>query len=299
MHPKISLEMLCRLLGISRQAYYQYQRSKEILKTERHLVLREISMIRGLHPAMGGRKLYIKLQPFFSLHGIKMGRDALFDLLAEEGLLVRKQRRSIPTTFSHHWLRKWPNLIKGLTPTSPNQLWVSDITYWKTGSLVLYISLITDAYSHKIVGHHVAQTLETIETIKALRAALPCLEGQASRPIHHSDRGTQYCSSGYVKLLQDNGLAISMTETGDPIENAVAERVNGILKEEYLNYHTVTTLEDAATVVQFVVNLYNQERPHMSIGLSTPEEVHKGRKTTNRLWKTYARKIKHVNQSQD
>lgn len=248
---------------------------------------------------MGGRKLYQKLGPFLSTHQVKMGRDALFELLATAGLLIRK-RRGVLTTYSRHWMRKWPNLIKNFVPTGPNQLWVSDITYWKIRDDMLYISLITDAYSHKIVGHHVARTLETIETIKALRTALPCLEGQANRPIHHSDRGTQYCSAGYVALLQDNGLAISMTESGDPVENAIAERVNGILKEEYLNHYKVANIQEAASVLDSSVDLYNRERPHMSIGLLTPETVHHNNVTTVKLWKKYpVKKRTFVNQSQD
>lgn len=268
---------------------------------EHHLILEEVRRIRAHHPAMGGRKLFEKLQSLLLLHKIKMGRDAFFDLLASQGLLIRRKRRSIQTTFSHHWLRKWPNLIRGYTLNCPNQLWVSDITYWKTGGNVFYISLVTDAYSHKIVGHHVGQTLNTAEAIMALRTALPCLEGQASRPIHHSDRGSQYCSLAYVKLLQDNGFSISMTENGDPIENAIAERVNGILKEEYLNYYKVSNITEAKTVLDFVVNLYNHDRPHMSIGLLTPASVHNERSVAvKRKWKNYPfKKHMYVNQSQD
>ena len=248
-YTKVSLVRICRLLGITRQAYYQHFWQQEATGIEESLVLSKVASIRSDHRVMGGRKLYEKLYPFFLEHQIKMGRDALFDLLAANGLLVKKKRRRFITTFSNHWLRKWPNLIREMKVTGINQLWVSDITYFKVAGDYLYISLITDAYSHKVVGYHLAETLETIETIKALQMALQQLPQNLATPlIHHSDRGVQYCSETYVKLLQDNGIGISMTENGDPLENAVAERINGILKGEYLKHYQINTLEQAKTV---------------------------------------------------
>ena len=240
---------------------------------------------------MGTRKLYEQLQPFMIAHGIKIGRDALFDLLSANQLLIKRRKRRIQTTFSSHWLRKYPNLIKEFTPSAINQLWVSDITYWKinTGEH-LYISLITDAYSRKIVGYNVADTMEAIQSIAALQMALATLGGVA-RPkqlIHHSDRGIQYCSSKYVKLLQDNDIKISMTESGDPLENAIAERVNGIIKEEYLNFYETTTLEEAKKQLVITIILYNNERPHMSISNKTPNRAHQENNIKHqRLWKNY------------
>ncbi len=201
---------------------------------------------------MGTRKLYDKLHPFMLDHQIKMGRDALFDLLSSNHLLVRKRKRRIQTTQSFHWLRKYPNLIREFIPTGPNQLWVSDITYWKINGGHVYISFITDAYSHKIVGFHLAETLEAVESVQALKMALSGFfmePGGHFQLIHHSDRGVQYCSYEYVKLLQDNNIKISMTENGDPLENALAERVNGILKDEYLNDIPVTSIEEARKVL--------------------------------------------------
>lgn len=249
---------------------------------------------------MGGRKLYQLLEPFMLEHQIKMGRDALFDLLAANSLLVRRRKRRMQTTNSHHWLRKYPNLIRDFTPYHSNALWVSDITYWKTETGFLYISLITDAYSHKIVGYNVAESMEAIESIKALEMALNNLKPSDPRPIHHSDRGMQYCSGGYVKLLQDYGLKISMTENGDPLENAVAERVNGIIKDEYLDYYDVNNLKDAKELLAGVIQFYNEERPHMSIGNKNPSLIHATNKTTEKLWKNYYRKNPIiVNQLQD
>ncbi len=252
---------------------------------------------------MGTRKLYEKLHSFMLEHRIKMGRDALFDLLSSNHMLVRKRKRRITTTQSHHWLRKYTNLIKGFIPTAPNQLWVSDITYWKINGSNAYISFITDAFSRKVVGYHVAETLEAIETIQALRMALSGLlvrPESHSKLIHHSDRGVQYCSHDYVKLLKDNHAQISMTENGDPLENAIAERLNGILKDEYLNDSSVKTINEAKIILSQAVNLYNEDRPHMSIGNLYPSQVHKQSLNTERLWKNYYRKNPIiVNQSQD
>ena len=259
--------------------------------------------MRKNHKRMGARKLYEKLRPFMQEHQIKMGRDALFDLLSSNHLLVRKRKRRVQTTQSFHWLRKYPNLIREFTPTGPNQLWVSDITYWKIQVGHVYISFITDAFSHKIVGFHLAETLEAVESVQALKMALSGLfmePGGHFQLIHHSDRGVQYCSYEYVKLLQDNNIKISMTENGDPLENALAERVNGILKDEYLNDSQVKSVEEARKVLTRSVTLYNEDRPHMSIGNQYPALVHERMIQTKRLWKNYYKKNPIiVNQYQD
>ena len=255
--------------------------------------------IRQDHPQIGTRKLYAMLEDFLRCHGIKLGRDALFDLLASNKLLVRKRKRKIQTTYSMHWLRKYPNLIKDFLPVTINQLWVSDITYWKikTGEH-LYISLVTDAYSRKIIGYNVAATMEAIESIKALKMALSTFKkSSVTTLIHHSDRGIQYCSNKYVKLLQDNEIKISMTEGGDPLDNAIAERVNGILKDEYLDHYQTDNLQDAIKQLQKAITLYNNHRPHMSISNLVPEEL-PTRKNQNptRLWKNYYKKLTNFNQ---
>lgn len=290
-YTRISLVRICRLFGVTRQAYYQHFWQQEVTGIEESLVLSKVASIRANHRVMGGRKLYEKLHPFFLEHQIKMGRDALFDLLAANGLLVKKKRRRFITTFSNHWLRKWPNLVREMKVTGINQLWVSDITYFKVAGEYVYISLITDAYSHKVVGYHLAETLETIETLKALQMALKQLpENLTGSLIHHSDRGVQYCSETYVKLLQDNSIKISMTENGDPLENAVAERINGILKGEYLKHYSITTIQQAKEELKRAVRLYNEDRPHFSIGLLTPELVHSKNLITEKLWKNYYQK---------
>lgn len=292
---------LCRLLGLTRQAYYQHFWQAEASSIEESLVLEKVYAIRKDHRVMGGRKLYEKLYSFLLEHQIKMGRDAFFDLLAKNNLLVKKRRRRFITTFSNHWLKKWPNLIREMEINRINQLWVSDITYWKIGERYSYISLITDAYSHKIVGYHLAQTLESVETIKALHMAMNQLPNQLlATLIHHSDRGVQYCSENYIKLLQNRGIKISMSENGDPLENAIAERINGILKSEYLKHYQSKTIQEANELLDLAVKLYNQDRPHFSIGLLTPEKVHSEELMVEKLWKNYYNKnAKIVNPIQD
>ncbi|EZH73172.1 integrase [Aquimarina atlantica] len=292
-YPKVSLGRFCRLLGITRQAYYQHFWYKEQLSFEDELIVCEVLKIRKHHRHMGTRKLYELLQPFLIDHQIKIGRDRLFDVLSAHNLLVRRKKRQTITTNSFHRFKKYSNLIKNFTPNASNQLWVSDITYWKIENSFVYISLITDAYSRKIVGYHLADHLQTSGIIQALQMAIESLTIKTMNNlhlIHHSDRGTQYCSNEYVKLLQENDIAISMTENGDPLENAIAERVNGIIKEEYLTDYQVENIHEANQLLKVVVNLYNNERPHMSIGNLTPNQVHQNNLKTEKLWKNYYKK---------
>ncbi len=289
---RIGLAKLCGWFGITRQAYYTHSWKAYEVVNQHHIVVDKVKEIRKNHPRIGTRKLFDMLQPFFKEYQIKMGRDALFNLLYTNHLLVRKRKRKISTTNSYHRFRKYPNLIREFTPTAINQLWVSDITYWKIGEKHVYISFITDVYSHKIVGYYVAKTLETVESIQALKMALDDLKTEPTNLIHHSDRGIQYCSNSYVKLLQDYNIKISMTENGNPLENAVAERINGIIKEEYLHIYKVNTLKEAKELLKAVVNLYNNERPHMNISNLTPNQVHQSTEKLklNKLWKNYYKK---------
>ena len=272
---------------MTRQAYYQHYWQKEETSFEQELVIKEVLRIRKTHKKMGCRKLLVKLEAFMFDHQIKMGRDALFDLLAANQLLIRRRNRRVSTTYSSPWLRKYPNLIREFVADGINQLWVSDITYWRFKDKFLYISFITDVFSHKIVGYYLSESLEAESSIHALQMALDQLKQPVEGLIHHSDRGIQYCCKEYVKLLQDNSIAISMTENGDPLENALAERINGIIKGEYLDCYEVNSIQEANELLIQVVNLYNQERPHMSIGNKTPEEVHQTNQKTDRLWKNY------------
>jgi transposase InsO family protein len=289
----IGLAKLCGWFGITRQAYYQNNWEGITTTIEEELIIKEVKNIRSGHRSMGTVKLYGLLKTFMLEHQIKMGRDALYEMLSANHMLVRKRKRRIQTTNSYHWLRKYPNLIRDFIPNAPNQLWVSDITYWKIKDNHVYISFITDAYSHKIVGYQVAETMEAIESIKALQMALSALRAESHlNLIHHSDRGLQYCSGAYVKILLDYNINISMTENGNPLENAIAERINGIIKQEYLEHHDINNIKEAEKLLEIVVNLYNNERPHMSISNLTPNFVHCSENTLNvkKLWKNNYKK---------
>lgn len=278
---------ICGLLGITRQAYYQHFWVEQEISIEQQLILEQVRELRKGNGQLGGRKLYAMLEPFLLEHQIKMGRDALFDTLADNHLLVRRRRRKAITTHSRHWLRKYPNLIKDLTLTRPNQVWVSDITYLRTLTGFVYLSFITDAYSHRIMGYQVADNLESVHTVNALKMALAGSCKPIAGLIHHSDRGTQYCSSEYVKVLQDYKIQISMCEKGDPLENAIAERVNGIIKTEYFADTIIRGRDQAESILERAVTNYNTTRPHMSCSMLTPDKVHRDHIAVARTWKNY------------
>jgi len=237
-------------------------------------------------PRMGANKLRIYLRPRFERMGIEIGRDAYASLLADNHMLVSRKRSKRKTTFSQHRFRKYPNLIREYTPLAPNELWVSDITYIEVGYGFVYLSLITDAYSRKIMGWDLSGDLSSAGALRALKMALKNLPAGSSL-IHHSDRGTQYCCTEYVKILEKSNILISMTESGDPLENAIAERVNGILKGEWLDKRRLTNWSDAAAYVERIITLYNTERPHQSVSFMTPEVVHNGGVQVERKWKNY------------
>lgn len=254
------------------------------------VILEVVSELRRELPRMGGRKLYVELLKRLP-EELSIGRDALFDLLRANGYLLRNRRGAVPhTTDSRHRFHTYKNLIKGYVPTAPNQLYVCDITYIRTvDNRFYYLSLITDAFSHKIVGWYLLDTLETEGPLKALDMALTSLPA-GTHLIHHSDRGTQYCCTEYVEKLKRNGITISMTESGNPRDNAIAERVNGILKMEWLYDMQFTTLEQSRKQVARVIQLYNTRRPHSSIGMQTPQEMHQNPVPVQKKWKNYYKK---------
>jgi len=297
--PELSLAGLCRLLGFSPQAYYQHSRDDQKKKIKNELIVQQVHLIRKQHPAIGGRKLHYMLQSFLDEHQIKMGRDAFFSLLSDHYLLIRKRKRKVYTTQSNHWLRKYPNLIMDLEITKINQVWVSDLTYLKTHEGFVYISLITDAYSHLIVGYDVSANLEAVNATKALKMAISnTVESGAklSQLIHHSDRGIQYCSTLYTEILNKHQIQISMSEKGEPLQNPIAERLNGILKYEYLLYHQINNLQEANKLLQASVDAYNNERPHLSCGMLTPERAHHKDIELIKRWKNYYKPQKTINQ---
>jgi putative transposase len=280
------VDKLCDLFGRSRQAYYQRSKYNYKEEVKEEILLQLVEKERVLMPKLGGRKLLELIQPRLSTE-LSIGRDSFFNFLRRYGLLVGKRRRRVKTTYSNHWLHKYPNLIKEFVPNQANQLWVSDITYIETAERFVYLNLITDAYSRKIVGWAIGATLEAIYTIEALNMALDQLPRKTNGLIHHSDRGVQYCCGEYVKILNKNHVQISMTENGDPRENAIAERVNGILKDEWLNQMKLESLEEAIKALKRIIAIYNSCRPHASLDMKTPEYAHSQSGEFIKRWKTY------------
>lgn len=237
-------------------------------------MLNMIQTERKILPMLGGRKVYHQIKPAMQMASIKMGRDKLFRLLGDHNLLIKPKRRYVTTTNSKHWLRKYPNIIKDIEITRPEQVWVSDITYIKTDEGNCYLNLVTDAFSRRIMGYSIAQNMNTEEMKKAYDMAVCCRIYPDEPLIHHSDRGLQYCSSEYVKISTDNNIAISMTENGDPYENALAERMNRTLKEEFGLGRRLPSRQQAFRLAAEAVDLYNQRRPHLSLKMNTPDNVH-------------------------
>jgi putative transposase len=273
----LSLAKACKFIGLSRQAYYQQIRAEAALLERDSKVEELVREVRRRQPRIGGRKLHFLLHNRFAATGIKLGRDALFTTLKRLHLLVARARAYHKTTDSFHRFHKHPNLLKPGTTAKvaqrPEQLWVADITYIPTQQQCVYLSLITDAFSRKIVGYHVHATLQTEEVARALKAALRTRSGRLPL-IHHSDRGIQYCASSYQAIHQKHGLTCSMTDGYDCYQNALAERINGILKTEYLLARP-KDLAEARRMVKQSVDIYNNERPHLALKYKTPDEVHR------------------------
>jgi putative transposase len=242
-----------------------------------------VNRIRSRMPRIGTRKLYFLLKEDIKRSRIKMGRDLLFSFLGREHLLILPKKRYIKTTNSKHWLKKHKNIIKGIKINRPEQVWVSDITYIKTEDGHNFLSLITDVYSKKIMGYELLNNLSTEGPLKALQMALKNRKYKWDL-IHHSDRGLQYCSKEYISLLRSNNIKVSMTESYDPYENAVAERVNGILKEEFLLAEGFRNHLTAVKTIKESISIYNNERPHLSCQMLTPNQTHKQRKITIKKW---------------
>ena len=287
----IDISLLCTLSGHSRQAYYKQRRYKEKCQLQGGLIIQRVMDYRKVQQRLGTRKLLWLMKPFLKQHEISIGRDSMFDLLRFHSLLIVKKKRCTPqTTDSRHWMKKHPNLIKHLTPVMTGGLWVSDITYIELCLGHSYLSLVTDAYSRKIVGFHLSEQLTAAGPVAALEMAIRAC-GNTEGLIHHSDRGSQYCCSDYVEILQKNKISISMTQSGDPRDNAIAERVNGILKTELLE----AVYPDAATAgvaVARSVNTYNYVRPHSSLDMLTPAIAHSQLKHLKHHWKSpYQRRL--------
>lgn len=273
----LSLAKACRHVGISRQAYYKQVRAEGACRQRDQQVVALVQETRRRQPRIGTRKLHYLLREPLAAAGIKLGRDVLFRTLKRAHLLVLPKRAFHKTTQSFHRFYKHPNLLKpGVSETvleRPEQVWVADITYLPTQGKYVYLSLVTDAYSRKIVGHHVHESLQTEEVAQALKVALGTRRSRG-RLVHHSDRGIQYCSAYYQALHEQHGLTCSMTDGYDCYQNALAERINGILKTEFLLYRP-ENLDQARRMVNESVDIYNCERPHMALKYKTPDAVHR------------------------
>lgn len=270
----MSVRTLCQAAGMSRQNFYKLRRRRNRCEVDAGLVAALVKRERGLQPRLGGLKLHGLLREELLDAGVELGRDRFFKVLQQQGLLLDPLPRGPRTTNSAHREPVYPNLVSGMDVKGPHEVWVSDITYIRTDEGFAYLSLISDKYSRKIVGYHLGRTLSSEETLKALEMALRQLPS-SHRLIHHSDRGSQYCCEAYVKRLRQRGVALSMTEKNHCAENAQAERVNGILKQEYFLNYQFQCLEHARRAVEEAVRLYNQYRPHRSLKLRTPEQVHR------------------------
>lgn len=269
---RVNLTMICSLFGVKRDAYYKYIKRFKKRETAKAKVISMVKTERKEQPRVGGRKLHEALQPSFITADLKIGRDYLFDILREHDMLIKRKKASCRTTFSYHRFYTYKNLVKNMVVTRPNQVWVSDITYIRTVSGFCYLALITDMYSRKIVGYDMSDSLELAGCLRALQKAL-----KAARPaaglVHHSDRGFQYCSNQYVDEIKKLGIQISMTEENHCYENAIAERVNGILKDEFYLDQVFYSLSHAKDAVKNAIEIYNSKRLHLSLGYKTPNYV--------------------------
>lgn len=269
----MSLSRCCRLFGISRQAVYQareraFKRASKLAQVK-PLVL----SIRMKMPRIGTRKLYYLLKEDLADRQIKIGRDVFFDYLRNEHLLIKPKKNYTKTTNSKHWLKKHPNLLKGYKVSRSEEVFVSDITYIKSKEKTHYLSLVTDAYSRKIMGYHLSDDMSSEQVVKALRKAVKKRVNN-HKLIHHSDRGIQYCSAIYQQELKRNNINTSMTDGYDCYQNALAERINGILKNEFLLYKC-KNIDELNQLIEESIETYNNDRPHLSLNFKTPNFIHK------------------------
>lgn len=282
------MQTICDVFGKSRQAHYKRLSRDNGLAMQQAIIIKLVESVRADMPHIGGRKLFFMLKNTMLDHDIDIGRDKFFDVLSAFGYLVRRKKRRKPiTTDSNHPFYKYPNLIKELEVRYPNHLWVSDITYIALIQKFAYLSLITDVYSHKIIGYCLFPSLSAEGPLTALNMALN--HRVKNLPlVHHSDRGLQYCSREYIKTLEAHGVGISMTENGDPYENAVAERLNGILKTEFDLYRAFRTFEAAQESVHKAIAIYNEQRPHLSCDYLTPNQAFRVSGKLANKWKKEA-----------
>jgi transposase InsO family protein len=271
---KASISEICLCFGLTRDAYYKFFKRRKKREAVVIKVVKLVKQERKDQPRVGTRKLYKALHRVFESEGLKVGRDKLFEVLREQKMLIRRKRSSCKTTNSYHRFHKYNNLIKDMSITASNQVWASDITYIRTISGFCYLALITDMYSRKIVGYDISDSLELAGCLRALKRALRTARPAAGL-VHHSDRGFQYCSNQYVSELDKRKIRISMTEENHCYENAMAERVNGILKDEFYLDQCFVSTHHACIAAENAIEIYNSKRLHLSLGYKTPNMVFK------------------------
>lgn len=279
------MKWVYQCFGLSKQAYYERIKLDYKKELQTKIILEMIAPIRKKMNKYGGRKLYLALKERFKEANIKMGRDLFFKVLRENGLLVKKTKRYHITTDSKHFFHKSPNLLKDLELTHAEQVWVCDITYIKLESQHAYLALVTDAYSKKIMGWAIDTNMKVDLVKAALKMAVKNKTYHYKSIIHHSDRGIQYCCPDYSEFAEKLGMILSTTQKYDPYENAVAERINGILKYEFGLIHTIPNLEIAKKMVKQAVEIYNNERLHLSLDMQTPEFAHINQKHEYKSYK--------------
>ncbi|MEO7216174.1 IS3 family transposase [Mucilaginibacter sp.] len=289
-YPHLGFGFLCRLFGKTRHAYYDHLWRSEHDSMKEEIILQLVHEIRGPLPRLGTRKMLFLLQPMLESHGISAGRDYLFELFGAHKLLIRQRRKKIFTTDSRHWMHKYSNLVAGVAIIRPEQLWVSDMTYIRVMNQWGYLSLVTDAFSRKIMGYCFRSDMLASGCVAALQMALDNRSYSGQPLTHHSDRGSQYCCRDYVGLLNCQQIAISMTQNGDPYENALAERMNGILKSEFNLYSSSSNFEQTYGKIHNSVKAYNELRPHGSCDYLTPCQAHRQAGVLAKRWKAYAGK---------
>ena len=274
----------CTLFGVDRQVYYRKIKRRIIKQDKAQLVVNMALDIRIQMPRIGSKKLYYLLGE--NLKTLKIGRDKFIDILRANHLLIVPKRSYHITTNSHHRFRKYKNQLLDLQINKPEQVWVSDITYIGKREKPCYLSLITDAYSKKIVGYNVSDNLNTESSLVALKLAIKQRKNKEMPLIHHSDRGLQYCANKYQKILNKNDIQPSMTQNSDPYENAVAERINGILKQEFSIDKYNKDLPIMKQIIKETVAIYNEKRPHLSNHMLTPNQMHEQSKLIMKTYKT-------------
>lgn len=268
------MSAVCKCFDLKRDAYYKYKRREDKRLEIEHKIVEIVKQRRKSLPREGTRKLIKSLNINFKQANLKVGRDTLFNVLRKHNMLIHRKKAHHKTTNSFHRFYKYKNIIKYRKITKPNQVWVSDITYIRTTGGFCYLALITDMYSRKIVGYDLSDSLELAGCVRALQKALK-QSGKQAPKVHHSERGIQYCSNVYTNILIKSNIKISMTEDNHCYENALAERVNGILKDEFYLDQTFDSLTHAKRAAKNAINLYNSIRLHLSLDYKTPNMVYK------------------------